>query len=288
MTTLYIIGNGFDLWHELPTDYGSFYEHAGDALDELEAYYVSGSHLGQPWHDFENCLGTYDWELLYDDFNNVDFKSESFRPRDVYGLEDELVEQSKNLVTSVENLFQEWVSDIDVSAADPRMTFDLGSKFLTFNYTDTLQEVYQVSNDDIFHIHGNARAYEKLVFGHGASREEEPETDENGDSNRNMFTDAEGAAKYPFYALKKPVYELIEKNKAYFRSLSGVTNIVIIGHSLNEIDLPYFREISRNTPRCCWVVYCYRENDAEHYKGQLERCGVPVSCIETRTYKEGL
>jgi hypothetical protein len=40
MTTLYIIGNGFDLWHGLPTGYGDFYEHAKEALDEMEAYYV--------------------------------------------------------------------------------------------------------------------------------------------------------------------------------------------------------------------------------------------------------
>lgn len=32
--------------------------------------------------------------------------------------------------------------------------------------------------------------------------------DDNGDSNRTMFSDAEGAAKNPFYALQKPVSEV--------------------------------------------------------------------------------
>lgn len=32
--------------------------------------------------------------------------------------------------------------------------------------------------------------------------------DLNGDSNRTMFTDEEGAAKYPFYVLQKPVNEV--------------------------------------------------------------------------------
>ncbi len=64
MTSLYIIENGFDLWHGLPTGYIDFYEHAKEALDEMEAYYVSGDSLERPRHDFEDCLGTYDWQLF--------------------------------------------------------------------------------------------------------------------------------------------------------------------------------------------------------------------------------
>ena len=36
MTTLYIIGNGFDLYHGLPTSYTDFYEFGKKLLDEIE------------------------------------------------------------------------------------------------------------------------------------------------------------------------------------------------------------------------------------------------------------
>jgi len=284
MTTLYIIGNGFDLWHNLPTDYGSFYAYAKETLDEMEAYYVSGENLERPWHDFENCLGTYDWQLFYDAYNDINVTSESFKPSHAYGLEDELVEQSEGHVESIQTLFHEWVSSIDVSITSTKYPFSQNAIYLTFNYTDTLQTVYEISSGSILHIHGSAAAYDDLIFGHGKSMEEEPEVDENGDSNRTMFTDAQNAAKHPFYAFQKPVSERIEENRSYFRSLSGVIEVVVIGHSINDIDLPYFKEVAKYAPNCRWAVYSYKTSDSKHHVRQLERCGVTSNNIDIRAY----
>lgn len=285
MTTLYIIGNGFDLWHGLPTDYGSFYAYAKDMLDEMEAYYISGSHLDRPWHNFERCLGTYDWQLFYDAYNNVDVMSEDFRRSQAYSLEDELTAESESHVESVRNLFCEWISEIDVSVASAKFQFNQGASFLTFNYTNTLQSVYGVPESRILHIHGSAAAYDELVFGHGETMVEEPELDENGDSNRTMFTDAQGAAKYPFYAFQKPVVEMLKKHQVYFSSLSRVSEVVVMGHSINDVDLAYFMEVSQRAKGSCWVVYCYKKSEAEHYVRQLGRCGVPEDLIEIRAYQ---
>lgn len=98
MTTLYIIGNGFDRWHGLPTSYDHFYEFAKDALDDLDSYFCIDTTKNGPWHDFENCLGTYDWSLLYEDHNHTDVTADSFRPSEAYGLEDELDEQTDSLI----------------------------------------------------------------------------------------------------------------------------------------------------------------------------------------------
>ena len=61
MTNLYIIGNGFDLWHGLPTSYREFYEFAQDTLDELGNYYLFDLSVHEPWHDFENALAAFEW-----------------------------------------------------------------------------------------------------------------------------------------------------------------------------------------------------------------------------------
>lgn len=116
--------------------------------------------------------------------------------------------------------------------------------------------------------------------------EEESELDENGDSNRTMFSDAEGAAKYPFYALQKPVSETINANIKFFDSLEGFSTINVIGHSLNDIDLPYFEEIARSVKYAEWRVYCYRIEDHEHYLKQLIKCGVNCGSILIKTYDE--
>ena len=41
----------------------------------------------------------------------------------------------------------------------------------------------------------------------------------------------------------KKTSEVIIKNKSYFKSLEGIKNIVVVGHSLSKVDYPYFKEI---------------------------------------------
>lgn len=221
MTTLYIVGNGFDLWHELPTSYSEFNAFAEEALSELENYY-SFDFSGQgPWCDFENSLGKFDWRAFYNDHNHIDAASESFRPSFIYCLEDDLVDQTDQHVDGIRECFQEWVSEIDVTTAERKLEFTENAKFLTFNYTSTLQVAYGIPDQQILHIHGKAEAFDELIFGHGETMEEEPEFDKYGESCRTPFSDAEGAAKYPFYALQKPVGAVLEIHKNFFESLEN-------------------------------------------------------------------
>lgn len=286
MTTLYIIGNGFDLWHGLPTSYSHFYTFAKNTLDELESYFCINLIEKCPWCDFENSLGTFDWKLFYETHDNTDVMADNFRPSEAYGLEDDLTEQADNLVRTVVDRFREWINGVDISMASKKMRVDTKIRYLTFNYTSTLQDTYEINEDNILHIHGNADRFDDLVFGHGETIKEKPELDENGDSNRTMFSDAEGAAKYPFYALRKPVDEVISKKREYFESLNNVTEIVVIGHSLNEIDLPYFREIAKNASDCNWTVCCYTPKDKTTHVQQLLKCGIRNRNIQTCTYED--
>ena len=182
-------------------------------------------------------------------------------PSEAYSLEDDINEQADSLVEVVKERFHDWIESIDISQAQKKTRFSKGDSFLSFNYTSTIQAIYGVDPVDILHIHGRADAYDDLIFGHGETMEEESELDENGDSNRTMFSDAEGAAKYPFYALQKPVSETINANIKFFDSLEGFSTINVIGHSLNDIDLPYFEEIARNAKYAGWRVYCYKIED---------------------------
>lgn len=284
MATLYLIGNGFDLWHDLPTSYSCFYDFAKDTLDEIENYYSFDLNQTAPWCDFENSLGYFNWENFYQAHNNIDATSEDFRPSFVYGLEDDLREQADQHVETIRECFREWITEIDTSTADRRMVFPDNARFITFNYTSTLQSIYGIAQAKILHIHGQAEAFDELVFGHGETREEEPELDENGDSNRTIFSDAEGAALYPFYALQKPVEEVLNRHKHFFDTLPGVTDIVVVGHSLNKIDLPYFRRIQEQTQSARWTVCLHTPEEKTHRMQALIECGVPLEHINFCSY----
>lgn len=284
MTKLYIIGNGFDLWHGLPTEYDRFYEFAKDLLDELEQFYSFGVGQTGPWCDFENSLGCFDWREFYNVHNNIDVSSESFKRSHVYGLEDELREKADHYLGAIKDSFREWVEGIKVSAIERKMSLPPDARFITFNYTSTLQLIYGISDERVFHIHGRAENFDELIFGHGETMEEEPELDENGDSNRTMFSDAESAAKYPFYELQKPVGEVLERNHEIFDSVEHVSEFIVVGHSLNNIDLPYFKHWATRAPNARWRVCCYTSAEEGRHLKQLISCGVRPENIRTCTY----
>jgi hypothetical protein len=286
MTTLYVVGNGFDLWHGLPTGYDQFCEFARDTLAEVEAYYYFDLSKKGPWCDFENSLGRFDWRLFYEAHDNTDVTAESFRPSEVYGLEDDLTEQADSHVNAIRECFREWIDGIDISVAKKKMNFTPDDRFFTFNYTSTLQLAYGIEDEKVFHIHGRADRFDELVFGHGELMEEEPELDENGDSNRTMFSDAQGAAKYPFYALQKPVDKVLERSRLRFELQRDVTDIIVIGHSLNEVDLPYFKKLADCAKGARWRVYCYEAADKVHHMQQLLKCGVSAERIQICAYPE--
>lgn len=288
MATLYIIGNGFDLWHGLPTSYNHFYKFSKDKLDELESYFHIDVAQGGPWHDFENSLGTFDWEQLYDDYDHSDIAAEDFRTSQADSLKDELTEQTDNLVDEIKGRFHAWIEGVNISVASKKMQFGLNDRFLTFNYTSTLQLVYGIDDDNIHHIHGCSDDFDELVFGHGETMEEESELDENGDSNRTMFSDAEDAAKYPFYAFQKPVHKVIAENRDYFESLRDISEVRVIGHSLNEIDLPYIKKVAQSVSGSKWIVHYHEQKDEAHHVQQLLECGVQmedIKCIDIQNYK---
>jgi hypothetical protein len=286
MATLFLIGNGFDLWHGLPTSYDHFYEFARDTLKEIENYYLLDFSHANPWHDFENDLGTFSWSKFYDAHNELDPDDEGFRPSFAFGLEDSLVEQADLHVNAIRDCFQEWVTSIDISTTERKLDFLQDPTFITFNYTSTLETTYGIEDYKVLHIHGRAETYDELIFGHGETMEEKLELDEHGDSNRTMFSDAESSAKYPFYALQKPVSELLDKLQKFLNPREPFQEIIVIGHSLNKIDLPYFKILNEQSPDAIWKICLYNRNEQEHHIKALVNCGVSCKKIHTFGYQD--
>src|SRR5690606_26607341 len=72
----------------------------------------------------------------------------------------------------------------------------------------------------------------------------------------------------------KPTGRLIERHRAQFDSLRDVSEVVVLGHSLADVDAPYFREIvMRIRPSATWTVSCHSEPSLE--QARLEALGVP-------------
>jgi hypothetical protein len=283
MTDLYVIGNGFDLFHDLPTRYTDFSAHSGSKLVDLEAYFYFDFNDDQMWWNFENKLGDFDGKLFFDDhcFND---KCESWG--EAQGVADDISEWAGRLADEIRESFESWIESIDVSKARPVLNIDRRARYLSFNYTSVLQDVYSVPACQVNHIHGSVSGGDSLIFGHGNEIIEEPEMDAFGDSTRTMYTDAENAAKIPLYALKKNVSEIIQENQNYFRSLRDIKNIVVIGHSLNFVDMQYFVELVKYTLEANWLVSYYSKDEENQHRAQLINVGVPGTRIKTCSVTE--
>ncbi|MET4689513.1 bacteriophage abortive infection AbiH family protein [Sinorhizobium fredii] len=265
-STLYIIGNGFDLHHGIASSYKAFgqflRERDRDTYDKVDRYFSVDDDF---WYEFEDRLATLNSDSLIDDASvfltgyGADDWSDSAHGDYQYEI-NEVVEA---ISTRLRARFADWIRQLRLPSptdiANIRLPIDPSAIFLNFNYTSSLQQLYSVPDSQVLHIHGSAaNPTETLILGHGW----EPEA--NLDPYR-IYADPEdadmrvvegqGLIDDYFKETFKPTEAVIESNAPFFARLSGVTEIFVMGHSVSSVDHPYFYEVMRNvTPIARWKV----------------------------------
>ncbi len=275
MTTLVIVGNGFDIQNGLPTSYWYFYKQYKNRLDEHFVHFTDFFD-DQEWSNFEENLGLFDednfresaaWEPSMDDM----IESSKY----VSGYNDEISQKTDELVDDIKSAFTTWIRGVDVKQATKFMEFPKGFKFINFNYTSTLQDVYSVPDEDVLHIHGKARW--DVIFGHGIgygnqSSSMEPNLDEPW-FEESFQTLASVTDKF-----HKPVNEILEEHREHLEKYGDVTKIIVLGHSINDIDIPYLKCILNAYPDAVWRNWNHKgeENDGvSDTHDKLLSLGVP-------------
>jgi len=112
MTKLYIIGNGFDKYHKLPTGYDDFHKFIINNYTDIEnifqEYFQLGANEDGLWSNFGSDLGTFRWKSFFDEKNNIDIQDEIFKPSFTYGLEADLKHETDKLVDEIRKAFENW------------------------------------------------------------------------------------------------------------------------------------------------------------------------------------
>lgn len=285
METLYVIGNGFDLHHGLNTKYSDFHrfiaEYNENLENELENYFAFEAGDDFFWSNFEKNLETFDWKAFFDDNCHVNALDEDFKPSYAFGVEDSIEEETERFISKIQDSFEDWIRNLDIDSVKKKLRLKDDSFFINFNYTMVLEEVYKIRQESILHIHGDIECNSgEPRFGHNKTMKKEPELDKDGNSNRTMFTDSENAAKYPFYAFRKPVKDILSKNKKIFKLIQDVKSVYVLGHSLNKIDLPYFRKIRNSAKDAIWYVSYYEKHEKEEHLLTLNKIGIARKFIK--------
>lgn len=292
--TLYIIGNGFDLHHGIKTNYMDFREYLKsqyiELFEELSQYYRIDKD-SKLWSNFEKGLKDFDYTELVMSFGDYlpNYASDEFYERDRYVLELYVKNKLDSLRHELQEAFNNWINDLKMPSnlCDEKIKLDNSACFLNFNYTGILETYYNVPRKNITYIHNKSGEGKNLLYGHAwnpyywaAQRNEK--MPKNLTEEARILWKEKQADKYDyseerayiaidnfFSKIYKNCKVIISNNEQFFSKIKGVQKIYILGHSMSEVDLPYFKKIIKSIKfkKVNWIVSSY--NDDFTYKRKI-------------------
>lgn len=251
MRRLYIIGNGFDLKHNLPAKYSDFAKfcksYDGELFEQINLLFPNITR-DSLWSNFEEGLGEVELSKLRTNFY-LNYKTDN--------TDDKFL----NLHNSLQLAFSRWITRLKAQSfrLQKRHVFCQDDYFISFNYTDVLESLYLINNDHILHIHGYASSeenntYTGYIFGHS-----KPELKIN-----NHIDSFEYLSKDLINGLQKRYQVDLLKEQLQKWSIDRNTrdlDITALGHSLNKVDDLYFKTILEIVPNSIWHIGYYDYKD---------------------------
>ena len=273
---LYILGNGFDIAHGISSRYSDFEywvkTKGNDRLIGMMNIFFSNEHY--LWEDVETALGEYREEEIFDYCKPIEEIDYDHPMRSVAAIEDGPDWLFKTILDDFLDSFTNWVNSIDISQARQQLQFEPQSKYLTFNYTETLEKVYGIPDDNILHIHGSrAVKGDTYIMGHNNIKPDDLYDTLNGEFY--FEQDTKNKIIGWMNKLHKDTSSIIRHNAYFFRSLSEITHIVVIGHSINEVDWPYFDEVNKSVgPNALWHFHYHSSEDKKRIDAYIVHSGI--------------
>ena len=276
--TLFICGNGLDLGHGLKTSYFDFEIYCKARQIRFYKDLTSTLRLGNSenitWSDLEYKIGMIPLEPLIN-VSTEHFQFASWMERKLVENETVTVPHNESslpqiIASGYMRILLELPSQLK-KYLQKNIVFDKirkrkeiseilqsTSKTISFNYTPTLERVYNVQSKDILHIHGDIKSNTEIIIGHGNKQVYSPtteviEADPYLESIKKLHL---------LYLTKmyKKTDEIYSRHIEFFESLSGINRIIVLGHSLSEVDDYYFKKVSKKFPDAIWKIFLYSSN----------------------------
>lgn len=281
--TLFIIGNGFDRFHDIPSSYSHFHhwllcqgkdkENFVNGLERTFSKEMGNKNL--LWMDFEKALGEYNFEEVFKQYTDG---MSGFYDEEMATTASHTV---SSLVEEIGPFLKEWIISVNdkLTECKPMLQLTKESKYLSFNYTETLEKVYNIPSKNICHIHGTCTKEDKLIFGHNHLVNERIIEDEGYDSfeerGRISLTKV-------FNSLYKNVVSICSSNQSFFDLVKDFDRVVVLGHSLSEIDLKYFFRIANLVSKeAHWHFSKFSPQDEESISSFVDKAE-KLGCLEKK------
>ena len=232
------------------------------------------------WRRFEELLGCLDYESVIRQYKD----------------KDEAAKSICETVGRIGGYFIDWINTIDIQTVSPIDDFSKLIKpdkdfAISFNYTETLEEVYKMEPSKVLHVHGRretdimqlkymetsgfGKNNEQLIVGYKAPETESTRFNGWGDKIKYNLMQADDF-------LQKKVEDIIKSKKDYWDELENgnIDKVYSIGFSFSDVDLPYIKKIceilnkNQDPQKIVWFLssYNYEENE-ENYKKRIIEAG---------------
>lgn len=284
--TLFIIGNGFDLHHSIDSSYSHFKAHCERNNEHLHNLLTS-LYDQSLWSDFEANLSHIEVDYLLDRYKDEGWNTSY---KGIYGFIDGISDEVNRLKESIDKEFYSWIQNLNRGKSEKRLFVHKKEYlYLTFNYTDTLEYLYGVHEEDILYIHGKAnKPGSELIYGHNKPDVKVIHSVESDDIFESEARDE--IATY-IISLRKKTEKVIKEHESFFSNLRDIEQIIVLGLSCSDIDLPYLSKIKENTKSGTeWLVSYYRDKDGNDDSGfikeNISKLSLPnVKLMEISSFK---
>lgn len=301
MSTLYLIGNGFDIAHGIYTPYSSFRKYLSENHEVFlsrfeEMYYIQPLDDTDPWYteeaqkEWESAVLHNLWKYFEEEIGCPDVDGmygyatsmvDSMPSEGVKDTLDSFWKKEYGFSRDLQRYVLEWLETIDISSATVRkkdLVGDDSDLFISFNYTNTLEKVYGIRK--VLHIHGGLPSCSTVppIMGHGNKAiidkyrrqaiEAAHEDIDWAESINNAIADF-------CESLFKDTDKYIKTNDGFFSDLKDVNQIISIGSSFGNVDIPYLERIAKEVkPTTKWIIYYYSKDDRNHLKDVFGILGI--------------
>lgn len=263
------------------------------------------------WADVEKSL-TVAWEQYADDYvsayhptNRVDPNSPTYE-KEMGILCEKNLKCNRDFFREIYDFtgicYYEWLTSVDLSEGKADLFFNANDIFLNFNYTTTLETLYKIPSNQILHIHGCLKdinrddlyAYTELSRGEIITEVRsgivKSELQFGSIYNNPKSIETALITKYSndvcnesfykqmiddFVTYLNWSYKCIDNNYEkvnLFLKDKSVDEVVIMGHSLLEVDDLYYEKILVPKFReCKWTIYWFNEKAKNQAKEFSEK-----------------
>lgn len=307
MNRMLIVGNGFDLEHDLKTAYWNFREYLEEnhldfliAFEKMYNFYpvdFGDPYVGKDaqqkweknlksklWESFEEAIGSPDIGSMLNTseciLDNLDLDGGNV------GIEDTMDEYWRNeygFIKQFPEYVKEWIEQISTKDIVPRkqaLVNDEECICLSFNYTDTLENVYHIG--DVLHIHGSVckNSWVEPIMGH-YNRENIEKHKVAANKAGEYFDEGEESIQKAIAEFLEPINkdtdEIIKNNQRFFDQLSEIDSITIVGWSVGRVDIPYLRKVAESVKaETIWHVYWHDEKAEKMLEDAFDQVGITL------------